>query len=62
MTEFFKRLNSWFISFVLFFVYFVGVGVSRVVYMFNTKKTKKFDSYWLVTDNEKTRDNLSLPY
>lgn len=62
MTEFFKRLNSWFISLVLFFVYFIGVGVARAVYMFNTKKSEKSGSYWLVTDKENTGDNLSLPY
>lgn len=62
MMDFFRRLNAMFISLVLVFVYGIGVGLARLIYIFSATKQISEDSYWIPADKTRTPDELSAPY
>lgn len=62
MIALFKRLNAWFISVVLTVVYFIGVGVARLLYVVGAPKETTKDSYWTPVDKTRTSDELLTPY
>ena len=51
-----------FISFVLLFVYGIGVGLARLIYILNASKDANQDSYWRPVDKTQLTSDLSAPY
>jgi hypothetical protein len=46
-----KKVNSWFISLILVIVYYFGIGISYVLYLFLAKTTNQnLISYWQQDD------------
>gem|GEM_PF-5344285 len=41
MIALFKRLNAWFISFVLIGVYGIGVGLARIIYIYSVHRKRQ---------------------
>ncbi len=62
MIALFKRLNAWFISFVLIGVYGIGVGLARLIYMFSAPKETKKDSYWVYETKRRIPDDVFSAY
>ena len=62
MIAFFRRLNAWFIAIVLVVVYFLGIGLARIIYVLTAPKDKPRGSYWSPPRKRQTADTLSSPY
>ena len=62
MIAFLRRLNAGFISLALFFVYIIGIGVARLMYILSATKNNNRDSYWRPASKTQTADELTTPY
>lgn len=62
MIAFFKRLNAQFISVVLTVVYFIGVGIARLLYVVGAPKETTKDSYWIHASKTQNVDDGSSAY
>ncbi|MCL4200624.1 hypothetical protein KJZ67_04800 [Patescibacteria group bacterium] len=62
MIALFRRLNALFISAVLFFVYFLVIGLARLIYVLSERKNGKPDSYWQPASGKQKTVELSTPY
>lgn len=63
MRQFIQKINNLTISFILIFVYFLGVGFAALLYVLTNKKQKNTESYWQeIDDKRQDLKSFESPY